>query len=220
MTAETPGGPSGSESPAAAPELARADAILALALVGSRAPAFNHDLASKLQGLLITLEELAETLGARGDAELGQLAADGLALATEVVETLTAFRALTRAQPPAPHGLRELIERAAARVGVTLVGELASLEVSVMVAAPAATQALALALDAAAGPGRGREVAIAGRLRGARVEIAIQVARVPARAASEHLALAAAAIARDGGELQCSPPELRVWLVPAGARAG
>ena len=37
--------------------------LLALALVGSRAPSFHHDLASKLQGLMMAIDEIGEVAG-------------------------------------------------------------------------------------------------------------------------------------------------------------
>ena len=62
------GGPCTSHAPV------RPDVMLTLALVGSRATGFNHDLASKLQGLLITLEDLVERLAERGEPELHRAA--------------------------------------------------------------------------------------------------------------------------------------------------
>ena len=37
--------------------------LLSLALVGSRAPSFHHDLASKLQGLMMAIDEISEVSG-------------------------------------------------------------------------------------------------------------------------------------------------------------
>ena len=46
-----------------------ADTMMQLAMIGSRASAFHHDCASKLQGLVMALDELGE-LAEGGDANM------------------------------------------------------------------------------------------------------------------------------------------------------
>src|SRR5215813_11549682 len=74
---------------------------------------------------------------------------------------LNGNRALTRPAPRVPVDLRELIGRAAERVGVAVHGALGELIVAVGVAPT--THALALAIDVAGGTGRGRSITVTAR---------------------------------------------------------
>ena len=132
---------------------ATAEALLQLALVGTRAPGFHHDCASKLQGLLMALDEISE-LTADGSDDLRSAVEAATEASRELNALLSTNRALTKPPARAPIALGELVSRAAARVAVSVRGTLP--DAMVIVAAPAATQALALAIDVAAGGARGR----------------------------------------------------------------
>lgn len=193
------------------------DVLLGLALLGSRSQGFNHDLASKLQGLVIALEELDELAGKRGDDELRRTAAEASAAAQEVAELLAANRALARTTSRSAEPLRELLQRAGERSGVVLSGELPDVEVPVV--APVAIQALALVLDVAAGPGRGGRLAITCRRTGPELELALAVVTPAPPHAGEHLALASETLHHDGIELRCGSDRILLRM-PVESRAG
>ena len=46
------------------------DALMTFAVIGSRVSAFNHDIASKLQGMMMALDEIEELLERVGDSDL------------------------------------------------------------------------------------------------------------------------------------------------------
>ena len=71
--------------------------LLALALVGSRAPSFNHDLASKLQGLMMAVDEISEVSGEVPPPVMRAIQTAQGAL-RDVLALLTTNRALTK--PP------------------------------------------------------------------------------------------------------------------------
>ncbi|HEX8106419.1 MAG TPA: hypothetical protein VF516_01775, partial [Kofleriaceae bacterium] len=66
-----------------------------LAMVGSRAPAFHHDCASKLQGLVMALDELSE-LTENGDPQLIRAVETALEASRELNALLNLNRTLTR----------------------------------------------------------------------------------------------------------------------------
>lgn len=175
--------------------------LLPLAIVGSRAPSFHHDLASKLQGLMMAIDEIGEISGEAAPPLVRALDTAHTAL-RDVLELLNTNRALTKAPTKTRTTLGALLTRAAERVYVNLRGPivLANLECSV----PAVTHALALVLDVAGGPGRGRSVDVTSVLEGARVELTIVASPAPPANAGESLALAAFTLRRDAGELRCA----------------
>jgi hypothetical protein len=187
----------------------RPDVMVTLALVGTRATGYNHDLASKLQGLLMTLEDLVERL-AEGDPELHRAASEASTAAQEIAGLVTASRAITRSPGPARSSLRELVAASCDRAGVELATELPAVELELVV--PHAIHALALAIEVAAGPGRGRPLESSCRVDGARVELVLVAAKQSTSYASEYLGLASAILRRDRGDLRCGPDRLVVWL--------
>lgn len=188
-----------------------------LAMVGSRAPAFHHDCASKLQGLVMALDELTE-LTENGDPQLIRAVETALEASRELNALLNLNRTLTRPATRAAIALDELVARAAERVGVALRGAHASgAGVMVHVGVAPMIHALSLAIDAAAGSGRGRTLAVTTTLgttlgttppappvTGA-VELALHTSPLQAPSAGEAVAIAGFVIARDGGgRLWCS----------------
>jgi hypothetical protein len=132
------------------------DPILTFAALGARVGSFNHDIASKLQGLMMAFDELAELAESRRDAALLQPIEIARSTLDELHGLLTANRALARPSVKSATSLRELAEKAGERVGVTLRGELADTRVDVV--APTVIHALSLAIDAVAGAGRTRAI--------------------------------------------------------------
>jgi hypothetical protein len=184
-------------------------ALYQLAMVGSRAPAFHHDCASKLQGLVMALDELSE-LTENGDPALTRAIEAAMEVSRELNGLLNTNRALTKPAAKTPIAVRDLVKSAAARVGVTLQGTLPEAMVSVLV--PAMTHALALTIDVAAGAGRGRSLALTGTTAGREVELALPMASTQPSNASESLAIATFVVARDGGRLWCSAAGDRVFV--------
>ena len=198
------GGPCANHAPV------RPDVMLTLALVGTRATGLNHDLASKLQGLLMTLEDLVERLGQGGEPELHRAASDASAAAQDITGLVTSSRQLTRTPGPLPRRLRDVIAAACDRAGVDLDVELPDVEVEIVPAH--VIHALALVIEVAAGPGRGRALDSTCRVVGGRVELVVPAAKQTTSFASEYLALASAILRRDGGDVRCGPERIVSWL--------
>lgn len=176
------------------------DAILALALVGSRATGFNHDIASKLQGLMMALDEISE-LG-ETDANLGRAAETAHAALKEVLGILNANRAMTKAPSRAPLALAELVTRAGERIYVTLQGSLPSVDLEV--SAATMIHAMSLIFDIAGGPGRGRLLPVTCEQTPGFVALSLPLAAPMTATSADALALATFVLARDGGELRCA----------------
>ena len=181
-----------------------AQRLYELALLGSRMPGFHHDAASKLQSLMMALDELSELSTEADPMTLGALDTAQAAL-RELHQLLTSNRALAKAPQRVEIALAELLRAASERVGVKLRGaELPACDVRVAV--PAMTHALAQLFDLAAGPSHlGRIVDVTAEL-GESVVLVIVGPREATKTnplAGEILGLASYAIARDDGELAC-----------------
>jgi len=187
-------------APCARHPAATSASLLQLAMVGSRAPAFHHDCASKLQGLLMALDELSE-LTENGDPELLRPIEAAMHASRELNALLNLNRALTKPAVKAAIGIRALVTQASERVAVKLTGTLP--ELSVHVAAAPVTHALALVIDVAGGAGRGRTQAISAAAVAGYVELVMPTQAQPPANASESLAVATFVIERDGGILRC-----------------
>lgn len=187
-----------------------------LAMVGSRAPAFHHDCASKLQGLVMALDELSE-LTENGDPQLIRAVETALEASRELNALLNFNRTLTRPAARTQIALDELVARAAERAGVALRGGPPA-GVMVNVGVAPMIYALSLAIDTAAGTGRGRTLAISGTPVADAVELALQSSPLQAPSAGEAVAIAGFVIARDGGgRLWCaSSSDQMVIRLPVG----
>ncbi len=183
--------------------------LLGLALLGSRMPSFHHDIASKLQSLMMAIEELEE-LGDTDDVR--SAAATAGAAVREMQALFMANRALSRPPQRAPAPLGELIAAAAQRAGIKTHGELPAEHVEVSLSA--ITHALAIVLDLAAGPSKlGRSIELGGTIEGSSVVVTICGSGDPLPAsAAEVLALASFALAREQGELRCGPSSFSIRL--------
>lgn len=181
--------------------LAASDELLALAVVGSRAPSFHHDLASKLQGLMMSIDEIGElTMDSPAGVERAIETAHNTL--REVLGLLNVNRALTKAPTKSRTTFAELATRASERVYVNLKCTLPAspLEVS----QPSLIHAFALVLDVAGGPGRGRTVDASSDVANGSVSLKIAASAEPPPNAAESLALGAFVFAREGGELRCA----------------
>lgn len=176
------------------------DQLMNLALVGSRAPGFHHDIASKLQSLMMSVDEIGEL--AETDAQIKRAADTALEALREVLALLNVNRALTKPPVRAAVPLRELLDRASARVYVTLRGVL--VDATVHVSAPSTIHALALAFDVAAGPGRGRMLPATALLANSHVELRLTCSLPAPAESAESITLASFVLARDGGSLACA----------------
>ncbi len=176
------------------------DRLMHLALVGSRASGFHHDVASKLQSLMMSIDEIGEL--AQSDESISRAAETALESLRAVLALLNLNRALTKPPARTAVALREILDRAAARVYITLVGTL--VDATLDVAAPSTIHALSLAFDVAAGPGRGRNLAATARVDGLQVELRLACSPSPPAESADGLALAAFVLERDGGSMYCT----------------
>lgn len=179
--------------------LASLDSLLALATVGSRASGFQHDVASKLQSLVMSLEEI----GDRGDVlEDGELAT-ALTAARDAVSDMTAqlqaFRQLSRQPPATLIPLREVFAAAAVRASLRVRGEPSALVITASIAET--VHAVALLLDGALGRTSPRELDVAFAPRGFALAMG---------ASSEAVAVATYVFRRSGGTLRCTAEQIVV----------
>lgn len=186
-----------------------------LATLGSRMPAFHHDAASKLQSLMMALDEISEL----GSSEPDMRTAIDTAHAAlrELNQILGTNRALAKAAQKSRIGLAELVQRAAESFGVRVRGDIQAQDLRVAV--PAVRHAMSLLLDLAAGPSHlGRVVDVTCTFDGDRYELTISgppeaASKLPPNA-GESLAIVKFVIDREDGELRCHPTGF-VVRVPA-----
>lgn len=186
-----------------------------LATLGSRMPAFHHDAASKLQSLMMALDEISEL----GSSEPDMRTAIDTAHAAlrELNQILGTNRALAKAAQKSRIGLAELVQRAAESFGVRVRGDIQAQDLRVAV--PAVRHAMSLLLDLAAGPSHlGRVVDVSCTFDGDRYELTISgppeaASKLPPNA-GESLAIVKFVIDREDGELRCHPTGF-VVRVPA-----
>ena len=183
--------------------------MLALALLGSRVPSFHHDVASKLQSLMMALDEVEDL----ADNEDLKFAAQTASSAVREMQALfNANRALSRPPQRKPTPLGEVVAAAAQRAGVRTHGELPAVHVEISLVS--ITHALAIVFDLAAGEQRlGRSLALAARVDGDSivVELPCVTSALPA-SSGETLALASFALLREQGELRCGPSSFAIRL--------
>lgn len=191
--------------------------LFELAALGSRMPGFHHDAASKLQSLMMAIDEISE-LASSSEADMRTAIDTAHATLRELTQILAANRAFAKAPQKSRIGLADVISRAAESIGVRVRSELPPHEVRVAV--PAVRHAFALLLDLAAGPNHlGRVVDLVSTVEGDRHELTIigppeASAKLPVNT-SESLAIATFIIDREEGELRCTPTGFVVKLPPA-----
>jgi hypothetical protein len=193
-----------------------------LATLGSRMPGFHHDAASKLQSLMMALDEISELANA-DEADLRTSIDTAHAALRELNQILSANRAIAKAPQPARIALPELVARAADGVGVRFRAGIVAHDVRV--AAPAVRHALSLLLDLTAGPSHlGRVVDVACELVGNHYELRMSgppeaSAKLPSNA-GESIGIATYVIEREGGTIRCTPNGFVVTLTAAIAPTG
>jgi hypothetical protein len=173
------------------------EAVLTYAAIGSRMSSFHHDVASKLQGLMMAIDEITEL----GNDDTRAAATTAATALQELNQLLAINRALTKAPQRKRTALRELMARASERHGVKLRGDM--IDADVNVALPSMTHALDLLVDMLAGPLRGeRTVALEVSRKAERV-VLVLTATTTFEANNEHIALAHFLLARETGTLAC-----------------
>jgi hypothetical protein len=173
------------------------DSILGYAAIGSRMSSFHHDVASKLQSLMMAIDEISE-LG-NDDARAAALTAS--TALQEINQLLAVNRALTKPPQRKATPVRELLVRASERHGVKLQGEIVDVKVNVALASIA--HALALLIDMVAGALRGERV-VAIEITPAPDRVAIALTAVTTfEANNELIELAAFLLAREHASLTC-----------------
>ncbi len=175
------------------------DPLLGLAMVGSRASGFQHDVASKLQSLVMSLEEIGDRADALDDPDL----VVALTAAREAVRDMTAqlqnFRQLSRQPPAAPIPLREVFARAAERAALHVRTEPSPLVI--VASAAEVVHAVALLLDGALGRATPRELDVAFSPRGFALAMG---------ASNEAVTVATYVFRRCGGTLRCTADQIVV----------
>ena len=193
------------------------DQLLALAVLGARAPSFHHDIASKLQALMMAIDELTEIAGNSLPPLTRAIDTADVAL-EDVLELLNRSRALTKAPSRTRTTLSELLARSGERVHVNLRGAIPSVNLEVSV--PWVTHALALVLDVAGGPGRGRWIDAAIALDGSHTSITLTTIPEAPSNASDLMALASFVLVREGGELRCAGDGRQIVVRLSGRLSG
>jgi hypothetical protein len=176
------------------------DVLLSYAAVGSRISGFHHDAASKMQGLMMALDEISE--GA--NEEVRAAAATASAALRDLHQILTVNRALAKAPQRKAISVHDIVNRAAERHGVKVRGDLSATAVNVALASIA--HALSIPLDlAAGGPQSTRTVDIACTQQGARVVLDITAPSgfSTTANANELLAVASFLFRREEATLAC-----------------
>ena len=177
------------------------DAILTFATIGSRVATFNHDIASKLQGMMMALDEIEELLDRTGDPDLRRATETAQLALKEANALLSANRSLTRTSTKTKAQVRDVVRNAGERAHVEVRGDVPEGQVEGVITLLA--QGLALAIDALAGSGRGRFVDVIATREGDRMKLTFASTSEPSKAFADALHLAGYVIARANGELRC-----------------
>nr|HEX4313906.1 hypothetical protein [Kofleriaceae bacterium] len=191
------------------------DGLLALALLGAGARGFQHDLSSKLQALMMSLDEIAERGDDLGDAEIHRAAERAMASIKDTHAVLMAYRQLARGAAPAEARLADLVDAGAARAGVAVAADSTVPAATVVATATATTLAIAMACELAAGTGAVtvRGAAVAGG--GVELTVVGGGGRVPGVARADALALIRFAMVRDGGDAHDGSDGVVLRFTPA-----
>jgi len=187
------------------------DKLLAYAAVGTRISGFHHDAASKLQSLVMALDEISELIGEE-ESELRTATETAQTAVRQLHAQLSANRALAKGPQPTRTLLPELLQRAAERHAVKLRGEVHSYEV--MVAPPSMTHVFAMLFDMLAGPpAQGRAIELSVASDGDRVTITVTgTVEATHPNANELIMVAAYMVGREDGILRCGPKRFVVEL--------
>jgi hypothetical protein len=184
------------------------EAMFAWAAIGARIAGFHHDSASKLQSLMMAIDEATELLGDERDDVRRALDTATTSL-RDLHGLLTENRALARAPQRKPVALADLLRKASIRQGVKLEGDLGSF--SVLAAAPSIVHALGLLCDQTAGPATGTRlvsIAVSATDSVVTAELTGSASAAPSSVSSGHtnesVAVAAFLLQREEGSLRCT----------------
>jgi hypothetical protein len=177
------------------------DVLLAYAAIGSRVSGFHHDAASKLQSLMMAIDEITEL----ANDDVRSAAATASTALRDLHQLLTVNRALAKAPQRKPTAVRELVARAAERNGVKTRGELPAANVQIALASVA--HALSIAFDIAAGPPQGVRTVEVTCTQAERLvlELSASAALYTPPNANELVALASFLLRREDATLACKP---------------
>ena len=196
--------------------------MMELATLGSRMPSFHHDAASKLQSLMMALDEISE-LASNDTSDLRSSIDTAHSALRELNQLLSANRALAKAPVPARVSLTELVHKACESSGVRMRMPIVAHDVRVHI--PAMRHALALLLDLTAGPSHlGRVIDATCELDDDRYVLRFAgppeaQAKQPVNA-GESIGLATFVIDREEGTLRCTATGFVVTLPAAIAPTG
>jgi hypothetical protein len=196
------------------------DGLLAWAAVGSRISGFHHDTASKLQSLMMALDEATDILG-NDRPDLHVALTTATTALRDIHGLLTENRALAKAPQRKTTALASLLDRAAARHGVKITGAVGT--ATVHVAPPSITHALSMLIDLSAGSLQStRTVAVAVSVLAD--DVRVEITGPPVDAAkplvNESISVAAFLLAREDGSLRCTPTGFVVQLPTIARSAG
>lgn len=192
------------------------DNLLALAMVGSRTPAFHHDTASKLQSLVMAIDEIGEIADVMAHPDLQRASTTALSALRDLHVMFNANRALARPPQATRVSIGELIGRAAERAGLVIHGDIPADAIEVNVAAM--THAFAVLFDLAAGVVKlGRILDMTRTPAQSVVELTIRppegATHSPPRT-TELLAVATFVLRRDHGDLRCTKDDGFIIRLP------
>lgn len=191
------------------------DALLVYATIGSRLSSFNHDIASKLQGMMMALDEIEEMFERLDSSDLQRATETAQGSLKEANALLQANRALTRTSTKTKVQLRDVVRNAAERVGVDVRGDVPDGEIESVI--PLLAHGLGLAIDAIAGSGRSRFVDLIASRDGDHCALVFASTAEPTKMLGDALALASFVVTRANGELRCGRDRrLHVRLPVAG----
>ena len=187
--------------------------MLHYAAIGSRVSSFHHDAASKLQSLMMALDEIGELVGERS-SELRQATETARAALHDLNQLFTINRALAKTPQRKRTAIGEVMMRAADRHGVKLRGTISAVDLQI---APASiTHAFATLLDISAGRANSqRTVELTIASDGDRATITFAGTFDPTKPApnlNELVAVATFLIAREDGDLRCTASGFIVQL--------
>lgn len=185
--------------------------LMHYAMLGSRVSGFHHDAASKLQSLVMALDEISELIG-DGDSDLRTATDTAQTSLRQLHALLSMNRALAKPPQRAHAQLAELLAHAGGRHGVKVRGDVPAMDV--MIAAPAITHAFAMLFDVIGGPPKsGRAVDVTAVRDGERVRISIRgTAETGLPNTNEMIGIAAYIVGREGGTFRCGPTSFVVEL--------
>ena len=193
------------------------ETMLGLAMVGSRTPAFHHDTASKLQSLVMAIDEIGEIADVMAHPDLQRASATALTALRDLHAMFNANRALARPPQATRISIGELIGRAAERASVAIHGDIPADAIEVNVAAM--THAFAVLFDLAAGVIKlGRTIVMTRTPAAGVVELVIRppegATHSPPRT-TELLSVATFVLRRDRGDLRCTKDDGFIIRLPS-----